>query len=270
MDGPAVLTEYVQRSDWIAIDFGRWAAALLLFGGLVGVHDAIRSRTRTGLGTGPVRTGRDRAGRGGDRRAAGRGRNRAEMGGLPELLRHPARPRPVRPGDRPGHRRPGRLGYTAVVPAPPGSTTGRWSLTSACSPRSHDSSAWPCSPCSSWASHRRCGAAAARAIWPRRPDARPRGPPVRSTRPPAHVPPCPSNAGTGHPSRSPRLLRERNANPGPQAVRLPPIGPFASASGGADVPPWCPWRQRARLNPGRAGGPDSRSGGTGDGCRGWC
>jgi hypothetical protein len=50
MDDPAVFTEYAQRSDWIAIHFGQWAAALLLFGGLVGVYYAIRSRTGPGSG----------------------------------------------------------------------------------------------------------------------------------------------------------------------------------------------------------------------------
>ena len=45
MDNPAVFTEYAQDSDWIAVHFAQWAAALLLFAGLLGVYYAI-PRTR--------------------------------------------------------------------------------------------------------------------------------------------------------------------------------------------------------------------------------
>jgi hypothetical protein len=50
MDNTAVYTEYAQDSDWIAVHFAQWAAALLLFAGLLGVYYAIRSRTGPGSG----------------------------------------------------------------------------------------------------------------------------------------------------------------------------------------------------------------------------
>ena len=55
MDNPAVYTEYAQDSDWIAVHFAQWAAALLLFAGLLGVYYAIRHRA--GPGSGPARFG---------------------------------------------------------------------------------------------------------------------------------------------------------------------------------------------------------------------
>jgi hypothetical protein len=50
MDNPVVFTEYAQSSDWIAIHFAQWFAALLLFGGLLGVYYAIRDRSGPGSG----------------------------------------------------------------------------------------------------------------------------------------------------------------------------------------------------------------------------
>lgn len=37
MDNPVVFTEYAQDSDWFAVYFAKWGAALLLFAGLLGV-----------------------------------------------------------------------------------------------------------------------------------------------------------------------------------------------------------------------------------------
>ena len=53
MDNPAVFLEYAQSDSWIAVHFAQWFGALLLFGGLLGVYYAIR--TRSGLGAGLAR-----------------------------------------------------------------------------------------------------------------------------------------------------------------------------------------------------------------------
>ncbi len=55
MDNPVVFMEYAQSDSWIAVHFAQWLAALLLFGGLLGVYYAIR--TKSGLGAGLARFG---------------------------------------------------------------------------------------------------------------------------------------------------------------------------------------------------------------------
>ena len=50
MNDPVVFTEYAQDGGWIVVHFAQWAAALLLFAGLLGVYYAIRARTGPGSG----------------------------------------------------------------------------------------------------------------------------------------------------------------------------------------------------------------------------
>jgi len=56
MDNPVVFTEYAQDSDWFAVHFAQWGAAMLLFAGLLGVYYALR--TSSGPGSGLARFGR--------------------------------------------------------------------------------------------------------------------------------------------------------------------------------------------------------------------
>jgi hypothetical protein len=55
MDHPAVFAEYAHSSDWIAVHFAQWAAALLLFAGMLGVYHAIKNGS--GLARGLARFG---------------------------------------------------------------------------------------------------------------------------------------------------------------------------------------------------------------------
>jgi hypothetical protein len=50
MDDPAVFTEYAHNSSWITVHFAQWAAALLLFAGLLGIYYAIKPTGGLGLG----------------------------------------------------------------------------------------------------------------------------------------------------------------------------------------------------------------------------
>ena len=43
MDNPAVFAEYAHSSDWVAIHFAQWGAALLMFLGMVGAYHAIKT-----------------------------------------------------------------------------------------------------------------------------------------------------------------------------------------------------------------------------------
>ena len=157
MDNPAVYTEYAQDSDWIAVHFAQWAAALLLFAGLLGVYYAIGSRT--GPGSGLARFGLaattqaaaaitalqvvdgvalkwavDTLGRRARRPRQDRGVRRRQRPALdrvrlPELRQHSARTRagPLRPGHPARHRLPalarsrrGRLRRRLDHPRPDG------------------------------------------------------------------------------------------------------------------------------------------------------
>ena len=50
MDNPVVFTEYAQDSDWFAVHFAQWGAALLLFAGLLGVYYALPRNPGPGSG----------------------------------------------------------------------------------------------------------------------------------------------------------------------------------------------------------------------------
>lgn len=50
MDNPVVFTEYARDSDWFAVHFAQWGAALLLFAGLLGVYYALPTNPRPGSG----------------------------------------------------------------------------------------------------------------------------------------------------------------------------------------------------------------------------
>jgi hypothetical protein len=55
MDHPAVFAEYARSTDWLAVHFAQWGAALLLFAGMLGVHHAVNNDS--GLARGLARLG---------------------------------------------------------------------------------------------------------------------------------------------------------------------------------------------------------------------
>jgi hypothetical protein len=54
MNDPVIFLEYAHNGTWITVHFAQWLAAMLLFGGLLGVHYAIKP---TGLALGLARFG---------------------------------------------------------------------------------------------------------------------------------------------------------------------------------------------------------------------